>query len=38
MFCILYSPKQNIVKFQAQKQIGARDPKDSAKFQPLGNN
>jgi hypothetical protein len=22
MFCLLYSPKQKIVKFQAQKQIG----------------
>jgi hypothetical protein len=22
MFCLLYSPKQNILKFHAQKQIG----------------
>jgi hypothetical protein len=24
MFCLLYSPKQKIVKFHAQKQIGKR--------------
>jgi hypothetical protein len=24
MFCLLYSPKQRIVKFHAQKQIGLK--------------